>query len=48
MIVANDLHDVKAGETKVIMLHQNGRRSKACGSKVSVANDILDEVLRIE
>ncbi len=48
MIVANDLHDVKAGETKVIMLRQNGRRSKACGSKASVANDVLDEVLKIE
>lgn len=48
MIVANDLHDVKPGETKIIMLRQNGRRSKACGSKVSVANDILDETLRIE
>ena len=48
MIVANDLHDVKPGETKVIMLRQNGRRSKACGSKASVANDILDEALRIE
>jgi phosphopantothenoylcysteine decarboxylase/phosphopantothenate--cysteine ligase len=48
MIVANDLHDVKPGETKVIMLRQNGRRSKACGSKASVANDILDEMLKIE
>jgi phosphopantothenoylcysteine decarboxylase / phosphopantothenate---cysteine ligase len=48
MIVANDLHDVKPGETKVIMLRQNGRRSKACGSKASVANDILDEALKIE
>jgi phosphopantothenoylcysteine decarboxylase/phosphopantothenate--cysteine ligase len=48
MIVANDLHDVKPGETKVIMLRQNGRRSKACGTKASVANDILDETLRIE
>ena len=48
MIVANDLHDVKPGETKVIMLRQNGRRSKACGSKASVANDILDETLKIE
>ncbi len=48
MIVANDLHDVKAGETKVVMLRQNGRRSKACGSKASVANDIFDEALRIE
>jgi phosphopantothenoylcysteine decarboxylase/phosphopantothenate--cysteine ligase len=48
MIVANDLHDVKPGETKVIMLRQNGRRSKACGSKASVANDVLDEALRIE
>ncbi len=47
MIVANDLHDVKPGETKVIMLRQNGRRSKACGSKASVANDILDETLKI-
>ena len=48
MIVANDLQDVKPGETKVIMLRQNGRRSKACGSKASVANDVLDEALRIE
>ncbi|MDD1743668.1 MAG: bifunctional phosphopantothenoylcysteine decarboxylase/phosphopantothenate--cysteine ligase CoaBC [Methanomassiliicoccales archaeon] len=48
MIVANDLHDVKPGETKVIMLRQGGRRSKACGSKASVANDVLDEVLKIE
>jgi phosphopantothenoylcysteine decarboxylase/phosphopantothenate--cysteine ligase len=48
MIVANDLHDVKPGETKIIMLRQNGRRSKACGSKASVANDILDETLKIE
>jgi phosphopantothenoylcysteine decarboxylase/phosphopantothenate--cysteine ligase len=48
MIVANDLHDVKPGETKVIMLRQKGRKSKACGSKASVANDVLDEALRIE
>ena len=46
MIVANDLHNVKPGESKVIMLTAKGK-TKACGPKREIAESILDEALKV-
>lgn len=47
LIVANDLTQVKSGETEVLIISRDGEEVKASGSKRDVADSILDEVLKV-
>lgn len=47
LIVANDLKDVKSGETEVLIISRDSEEVQAGGSKRDVADSILDEVLKV-
>lgn len=47
LVVANDLKDVRAGETRSLLISRDGETTSFAGSKAELAQTILDEVVRL-